>query len=57
MKAIMVFVKMHMWIGYSIDFNQAKYNERTVYSGVSKCFEVGTNSGKAGGCANRDCLS
>ena len=49
---------MHMWIGYSIDFNQAKYNEgHTVYSGVSKCFEVGTNSGKAGGCDNQDCLS
>ena len=47
-----------MWIGNSIDFNQAKYNEQcTVYSGVSKYFEVGTNSGKAGGCDNRDCLS
>ena len=54
----MIFVKMHMWIGYSKGFNQAKYNEEcTVYSGVSKCFEVGANSGKAGGCDNRDCLS
>ena len=24
---------------------------------VSKCFEVGANSGKAGGCDNRGCLS
>ena len=45
----MIFVKMHMWIRYSKGFNQAKYNEEcTVYSGVSKCFEVGANSGKAG---------
>ena len=49
---------MHLWIGYSKGFNQAKYNEEyTVYSGVSKCFEVGANSGKAGGCDNRGCLS
>ena len=54
----MIFIKMHLWIGYSKGFNQAKYNEEcTVYSGVSKCFEVGANSGKAGGCDNRDCLS
>ena len=54
----MIFVKVHIWIGYLIDFNQAKSNEEcTVYSGVSKCFEVGANSGKAGGCDNRDCLS
>ena len=54
----MVFVKMHTWIRYSKDFNQAKYNEEcTVYSVVSKCFEVGANSGKAGSCDNRDCLS
>ena len=47
----MIFVKVHIWIGYSIDFNQAKYNEEhTVYSGVSKCFQVGASSGKAGGC-------
>ena len=58
MKTTMIFVKMHVWIGCLIDFNQAKYNEEcTVYSGVSKCFEVGTNSGKAGGCDNRYCLS
>ena len=51
MKTIIIFVKVHIWIGYSIDFNQAKSNEEcTVHSGVSKCFEVGTNSGKAGGC-------
>ena len=51
-------MKVHIWIGYLIDFNQAKSNEEcTVYSGVSKCFEVGTNSGKLGGCDNRDCLS
>ena len=54
----MIFVKMHMWIGYSKDFNQTKYNEEcTVYSVVSKFFEVGANSGKAGSCDNRDCLS
>ena len=54
----MIFVKMHMWIAYSKDFNQAKYNEEcTVYSVVSICFEVGANSGKAGSCDNRDCLS
>ena len=58
MKTIMIVVKVHIWIGYSIDFNQAKYNEEcTVYSGVSKFFEVGANSGKTGGCDNRDCLS
>ena len=57
MKTIIIFVKVHIWIGYSIDFNQAKSNEEcTVHSGVSKCFEVGANSGKAGGCDNRDCL-
>ena len=43
MKTIMIFVKMHMRIGYLLDFNEAKYNECTVYSGVSKCFEVGAN--------------
>ena len=54
----MIFVKMHMWIVYWKGFNQAKYNEEcTVYSVVSKCFEVGANSGKAGGCDNRDYLS
>ena len=47
---------MHMRIGYLLDFNEAKCNECTVYSGVSKCFEVGANSGKAGGCDNRGCL-
>ena len=58
MKTIMIFVKVHIWIGYSIDFHQAKSNEEcTVYSGVSKCFDVGANSGKAGGCDNQDCLS
>ena len=58
MKTVMIFVKMHMWIGYLIDFNQTKCNEEcTVYSGVSKYFKVGVNSGKAGGCDNRDCLS
>ena len=41
----MIFVKMHMWIKYSKGSNQAKYNEEcTVYSGVSKRFEVGANS-------------
>ena len=49
---------MHLWIGYSKGFNQAKYNEEcTVYSGVFKCFEVGANSGKAGSCDNQGCLS
>ena len=38
MKTIMIFVKMHMWIGYSIDFNQLKYNSRT-YS-VFRGFKV-----------------
>ena len=32
-----------MRIGYLLDFNEAKCNECTVYSGVSKCFEVGAN--------------
>ena len=41
MKTIIIFVKVHIWIGYLIDFNQAKSNEEcTVHSGVSKCFEV-----------------
>ena len=54
----MIFVKVHMWIRYSKGSKQAKYNEEcTVHSRVSKCFEVGANSEKAGSCDNRDCLS